>query len=160
MADPSEKTGLRFRVFVQFALIAVAVPVLLGGGLWLASNRLGAGSAPPLILFGGAAGFALIGVAVWVWMRFDTGMVAAIQGLARDLQTLTHSNPEHEIQADPARSMSAFSSNRPISIPPAAPRRRSTKSSTPTYSKGSRVLPRTEPSRQRSPSPGPYRPTA
>ena len=102
MADPSEKTGLRFRVFVQFALIAVAVPVLLGGGLWLASNRLGAGSAPPLILFGGAAGFALIGVAVWVWMRFDTGIVAAIQGLARDLQTLTHSNPEHEIQADPA----------------------------------------------------------
>ena len=101
MADPSEKSGLRFRVFLQFAVIAFAVPVLLGGGLWLAAQRLGPGAGPPLVLFGGAAGFALIGVIVWVWMRLDTGMVAAIQGLARDLQTLTHSNPEHELRPDP-----------------------------------------------------------
>ena len=103
MADPTEKTSLRFRVFLLFAVIAIAVPGLLGGGLWLASNRLDAGAVPPLVLFGGGAGFALIGVVVWAWTRFDTGMVAAIQGLARDLQTLTHSNPDHEIQADPAR---------------------------------------------------------
>ncbi len=100
MTEPVDKYGLRFRVFLLFALIALAVPILLGAGLWLAAERLTGNPGPPLVLFGGAAGFALIGVITWVWMRFDTDFVAPIQRLARDLETLTHSNPEQEIRSD------------------------------------------------------------
>ncbi|MDJ0608085.1 MAG: exonuclease domain-containing protein [Kiloniellales bacterium] len=99
MTEPVDRLGLRFRVFLLFALIALSVPVLLGLGLWLAADRLTGNPGPPLVLFGGAAGFALIGVITWVWMRFDVDFVAPLQRLTRDLETLTHSNPDHEIQS-------------------------------------------------------------
>lgn len=100
MTEPVGRFGLRLRVFLFFALIALAVPLLGGAGLWLASERIGGQSVPPLVLFGGAAGFALVGLVAWVWLRFDSGLVAPVRGLARDLETLIHSNPDHEIRFD------------------------------------------------------------
>lgn len=97
MPEPTERFGLRFRIFALFALLAFAVPVTIGVGLWLASDRLGPNAGAPLVLFGGAAGFALVGIVVWAWMRLDTGLVAPIQSITRDLQTIMHSNPDHEI---------------------------------------------------------------
>lgn len=102
MTEAVDRLGLRFRVFLLFAFIALAVPALLGASLWLASGRLDGNSGPPLVLFGGAAGFALVGLITWVWLRFDVGVVAPIQSLVRDLQTVTHSNPDHEIRSDQA----------------------------------------------------------
>ena len=94
-------TNLRVRVAIYFALIGLAIPALLGGGLWLASERLGEGSGPALVLFGGAAGFALVALVAWTWQAFDGRFVAPLQILRRDLETIVHANPDHEI-SDPS----------------------------------------------------------
>ncbi|MCB1503867.1 MAG: PAS domain S-box protein [Hyphomicrobiaceae bacterium] len=98
-----ESLSLRVRLFLFFALIAAAVPVLLGGGLWLAAQRLEGNPTPHLLLFGGAAGFALIGVVIWVWQMFDLNVAKPIQSIVRDLQTIMHANPEHEIAKEQGR---------------------------------------------------------
>ena len=105
-----DKLHLRARIFLLFALVGVAVPVLLGGGLWLASDRLGEGAAGPLVLFGGGAGFAIVGVIVWAWQRFDTGVAAPIQTLVRDLQTIVHANPEHRVTTEAGPILSQLAS--------------------------------------------------
>ncbi|MCB1514563.1 MAG: PAS domain-containing protein [Hyphomicrobiaceae bacterium] len=99
----NERLSLRVRFFLFFALIAVAVPFLLGGGLWLAAQRLEGNPTPHLLLFGGAAGFALIGVVVGVWQLFDQNVARPIQTIVRDLQTLLHANPQHEVDTTSGR---------------------------------------------------------
>ncbi len=98
-----ERLSLRVRIFLFFALIAAAVPILLGVGLWLAAQRLDGNPTPHLVLFGGAAGFALIGVVVWVWQLFDQNLARPIQAIVRDLQTVMHANPQHEIDTQSGR---------------------------------------------------------
>ena len=93
--------SLRARVAGTFALLGVAIPAILGGGLWLASERLGEGSAPALILFGGGAGFALLFIVAWTWQSFDRRFVGPLRTLQRDLETITHANPEHELTEQP-----------------------------------------------------------
>ena len=92
MTEPADRFGLRFRVFLFFALIALAVPVVLVTGLWLAANRLDGNPGPPLVLFGGAAGFALVGVIAWVWLRFDSDFEAVIVPVedGADVRTLQY----------------------------------------------------------------------
>ena len=89
--------SLRARVAGYFALVGLAIPVILGGGLWLASERLGAGSGSALVLFGGGAGFALVFLIAWTWQTFDSRFVAPLRTLQRDMETITHANPDHEI---------------------------------------------------------------
>lgn len=89
--------SLRARVAGSFALIGLAVPAVLGGGLWLAAERLGDGSVPALVLFGGGAGFALLFLVAWSWQNFDTRFVAPLRTLRRDLETIIHANPDHEL---------------------------------------------------------------
>lgn len=90
-----ERLSLRARIFLFFALIAAAVPLFFGLGLWMAAQRIGGDATPHLVLFGGMAGFALIGVILWVWQMFDLNVARPIQSVARDLQTLMHANPQH-----------------------------------------------------------------
>ncbi len=92
-----EKWSLRFRVFLFFALISLMVLALLGSALWVAAGRIGPDSVPHLVLWGGGSGFAIIGVVLWVWIKFDENVVAPINTLTNDLQTLTHANPEHGV---------------------------------------------------------------
>ena len=101
--DMLENLSLRLRIFLFFGLIAIAVPVLLGAGLWLAAQRLEGNPVPHLVLFGGGAGFALIGIITWVWMMFDANVAKPIQSIVRDLQTIMHANPKHELKTEPAR---------------------------------------------------------
>ncbi|MCG7897732.1 MAG: PAS domain-containing protein [Candidatus Thiodiazotropha weberae] len=98
-----EKWSLRFRVFLFFALIALMVPALLGSALWIAAGRIGPESVPHLVLWGGTAGFALIGLVLWVWLKFDDNVVGPINTLSNDLQTLTHTNTEHGVETEPGR---------------------------------------------------------
>lgn len=98
-----ERLSLRVRIFLFFALIAAAVPLLLGVGLWLAAQRIEGNPTPHLVLFGGAAGFALIGIIVWVWQMFDQNVARPIQTIVRDLQTLMHANPQHEVDTKSGR---------------------------------------------------------
>ncbi len=91
----TERLSLRVRIFLFFALIAATVPLFLGLGLWFAAQRIDGNSTPHLVLFGGMAGLALIGIIIWVWQMFDQNIARPIQAVARDLQTLMHANPQH-----------------------------------------------------------------
>lgn len=95
--------SLRLRIFLFFALIAAAVPVVLGVTLTLAAYRLEGDPVPPLVLFGGLAGFALVGLITWVWQLFDVNVARPILELIRDAQTLMHANPDHEILPERAK---------------------------------------------------------
>jgi len=98
-----DKLSLRLRFFLFFALLAACVPLFIGVGLWLASQRLEGNPVPPLVLFGGGATFALIILVFWIWQLFDTNVAVPIQSLVRDLQTIMHANPSHELKTEPAR---------------------------------------------------------
>lgn len=98
-----EKWSLRFRVFLFFALISLMVPVLLRSALWVAAGRIGPESVSHLVLWGGGSGFAIIGVVLWVWLKFDENVVTPINTLTNDLQTLIHANPEHGVETEPGK---------------------------------------------------------
>lgn len=98
-----ERLSLRVRIFLFFALLAIAIPLIVGAGLWLAGHRLEGNPTPHLVLFGGFIVFALIGVVVWVWQMFDLNVARPIQTIARDLQTLLHANPQHALDTNAVR---------------------------------------------------------
>lgn len=98
-----DRLSLRLRIFLFFAFIAACVPAFIGTGLWFAAQRLDGNPVPPLVLFGGGATFALVGVVVWVWQLFDLNVAKPIQSMVRDLQTIMHANPGHEMKTEPAR---------------------------------------------------------
>ena len=98
-----DRWSLRVRFAMFFALIAASVPVVIGIALWLAAIRMEDNPVPPLVLFGGAASFVLIGIIAWVAQLFDTHVARPIVTVSRDLQTLMHANPEHEIHEQEAR---------------------------------------------------------
>jgi len=98
-----ERMSLRARFALFFALIGVAIPVVIGIAMWLAVQRMEDNPVPPLVLFGGAASFALVGIVAWVAQMFDTHVARPIVTVSRDLQTFMHANPEHEIHEDEAR---------------------------------------------------------
>ena len=92
-----ERLGLRLRIFLFFALLCAAVPILIGAALALAATRLEGEAGPPLVLFGGAAGLALILLILSVWQAFDTHVAKPILALSRELQTMVHSNVDRAI---------------------------------------------------------------
>lgn len=99
-----EKFNLRKRTMAFFVLIALAIPIAIGVGLWLAAQRIGDEEAVPhLVLFGGAAGFALMALVGWVAMKFDENVARPIQAISRELQTVVHGNRGHELETSSAR---------------------------------------------------------
>jgi len=85
-----ENWSLRRRVFLFFALIACGAAVTIGGGMWFAAQRIGEGAGPPLVLFGGGAGFVIVLLTMWVWRLFDENVAVPIQALGRQLETQAH----------------------------------------------------------------------
>lgn len=98
-----DRLSLRVRFFLFFALIAIAAPLLIGGAMWLAAQRLEGNPGPHLLLFGGAAAVALMLVVAWVWQLFDANVAVPILAIVRDLQTLMHANPKHTIDMQSSR---------------------------------------------------------
>lgn len=98
-----ERLSLRVRFALFFGLIAATIPVVIGIALYLAAQRLDDNPTSQLVLFGGVASFALVGIVAWVAQLFDTHVAAPIVTVGRDLQTLMHANPEHEIHEDDTR---------------------------------------------------------
>ncbi|MEO1207566.1 MAG: exonuclease domain-containing protein [Pseudomonadota bacterium] len=98
-----QRASLQTRIMLFFALIACAVPVVIGVSLSLAAQRLEGNPVPPLVLFGGLASAALMVIIGVVWQLFDANVAQPIQRLSRDLQTLLHANPNHDILTDCAK---------------------------------------------------------
>lgn len=85
-----ERWNLRLRVFLFFALIATGAIVALGAGFTLALSRLGDDALPTLVLAFGAAGFAITGMALWVWLQFDENMAKPILAIGHDVRAAVH----------------------------------------------------------------------
>ncbi len=95
-----DRLTLRQRVVLYFAFMALSVPLLLGGAAYMIHDRIPDPAVAPLVLYGGGAGFVIVSVIVWTWLKFDVDLVAPIQALTRDLQTVTHANPAHRIDLE------------------------------------------------------------
>lgn len=99
-----EKLGLRIRIMLFFIALALGSMAALAGGLWLGFDRLGQPEAAPgFMLAGFAAGFAILGLTVWVWYLFDTNVARAIDGLANAIRARVHAGIEDELDRDRAR---------------------------------------------------------
>ena len=86
------RMSLRVRVFLFFALIALSVAAAMTGAMVMLGQR--GAAVRDLALFGGAAGFALVGVVVWVWLKFDENLVRPIERIARDARAAAHAGGE------------------------------------------------------------------
>ncbi len=100
-----ERLGLRLRVLLFFAALAVGSAVALAAGAALALHQYGAGgnALDALIMAGVAAGFVLLGLIAWIWLLFDTHVARAIEGLANAIRARTHAAVEDELDRDRAR---------------------------------------------------------
>ena len=99
-----EKASLRIRVFLFFALIALAGSAAILAALVLGWQRLQESGGPSAFVVAGAvACFALIGLTAWVWLLFDENVAKPVQTLAAALRVRAHTDVEHAIDPKPAR---------------------------------------------------------
>jgi DNA polymerase-3 subunit epsilon len=98
-----DRLGLRLRVLLFFALIAlggsaaiVAAMVYLG--------RLGAEPRlDDLVLMGGGAIAVLLALSTWVWLKFDEHVARPILAICNHLKAAAHAKAERDISAGTAR---------------------------------------------------------
>ena len=85
-----EHWSLRLRIFLFFAFIAAGGLVVLAGGFALALSRLGPEAMSTLVLAFGGAGFAVTGLALWVWLQFDENLAKPITAMGQDVRAAVH----------------------------------------------------------------------
>lgn len=84
----ADRWSLRLRVFLFFALIMAGGVAAVAGvvaGLVHYGTDL-----DRIVQFGGGAAFLLIGLVLWVWLKFDENMVRPIERIARDARAAAH----------------------------------------------------------------------
>ncbi|MDX2258982.1 MAG: exonuclease domain-containing protein [Hyphomicrobiaceae bacterium] len=104
MSVKPDRLSLRTKVALVFVAIGVAIPLAVGAALTAAAQRIAVdgeiGSA--LVLFGGLACIALLGLLAGLWIEVDEHVAKPILALARDAQTVLHAKAEHRLKADAA----------------------------------------------------------
>jgi DNA polymerase III subunit epsilon len=86
-----ERLGLRLRVFLFFAALALGSVAAMGAGLWAGYRKIGdPGALPGFVLAGIIAGFAILALVVWVWFLFDENVARAILRLAGGMRAQAH----------------------------------------------------------------------
>ena len=94
-----ERLGLRLRIALFFALLALGAVALIALGLWVAGRRVAPapeGMAAVLLQAGVLAGLGVAALVVWVWYLFDMNVARAIDRLAGAIRARAHA----EITAD------------------------------------------------------------
>lgn len=95
--------SLRLRVFLFFALLALASVCLIAGGLWLGYSRSATPQdLSPFVLGGAAAGFAVIGLVTWIWRLFDENLAHPMQALAAQMRVLAQSDEAKPLDPEEA----------------------------------------------------------
>ena len=93
-----DRLSLRLRILLFFALLAVGAVAAIVAGLLVAARD--APLAPEVVQGGLVAGFALVGLVVWVWYLFDHNVARAIETLAAAIRARVHAGIEHDIAAE------------------------------------------------------------
>ncbi len=93
----AEIRSFRLRLLLFFLLVGLGAIVVIGVAMWLAAHRLGGGVWPPLVLFGGGAGFAVLGMVMWVWLKLDENVARPIERLVNDLRAVAHGRAARRI---------------------------------------------------------------
>jgi DNA polymerase-3 subunit epsilon len=99
-----DRIGLRLRVFLFFAGLALGALLLLALGLALGYHRLGTpGSLNAFVQAGVIGGFGLAGLTVAVWYLFDINVAKPINVLAGALRARAHTDVDAALDAGMAR---------------------------------------------------------
>lgn len=112
-----DRLGLRLRIALFFAGLALGGIAAMALGLWLAQARYG-GPVEGYVLAGLVGGFALAGLAAWVGFLFDQNLARPILGLASDLETRARTEVDAQIDPTPARYLGALA---PAAVPSTRP---------------------------------------
>lgn len=92
-----ERLSLRLRFFLFFAFIAAgAVVALVASGL-IAARHAGPEVVPDLVLALGLAGFAIVGLCVFVWMKFDENVARPIEILSAEVRAALHAGGQRRL---------------------------------------------------------------
>jgi DNA polymerase-3 subunit epsilon len=95
------RLSLRLRIFLFFALLALAGSALVIAGLIIGYIRLGEPHAlSAFVIAGLVAVFAIGGLTTWVWVLFDEHVARPVERLAADLRARAHADVDQGI--DPA----------------------------------------------------------
>ncbi len=105
--DPS-RWSLRLRIFLFFALIGLGGVAAAAVGGVLAWSRIPEAGRDPAtasaLIFGLAvAVFLILGLSLWVWLRFDENVAKPIDALALNLRTRAHAPVDSGIDPEAAR---------------------------------------------------------
>jgi len=90
--------GLRLRVFLFFAFIAAGAIAALAVGFGLTASRADPALQPTLVLAFGGAGFAVVGLALWVWQQFDEHLAKPILAIGQHVRAVVHAGARGDEQ--------------------------------------------------------------
>lgn len=96
--------GLRTRVLLFFALIALAGLASLGVALFLGYRHLAEGSPQSAFAYTGLiAAFGIVGVTAGVWLLFDENVAKPIERIAAEMRSRAHAGVDTTIDTSQAR---------------------------------------------------------
>ena len=93
-----DRLSLRLRILLFFALLAFGSVAALAAGLLIAMRQTAL--APEVVQGALVAGFAVVGLVVWVWFLFDHNVARAIDTLASAIRARVHAGIEHDLAAE------------------------------------------------------------
>lgn len=98
------RLGLRLRILLFFAALAIGSVAAVTAGLVLGYRHSGdAASAPGFVTAGVLAGFVILGLNAGVWYLFDEHVARAIERLASGLRARAHADVADAIDRTPGR---------------------------------------------------------
>jgi DNA polymerase-3 subunit epsilon len=98
-----DRLGLRLRVFLFFALIALGgSAAIVAAMVWL-GHRGAALKVDDLVLVGGGAAAVVLGLTTWAWLKFDEHVARPILAVCNHLKAAAHAGAEREMPRGTAR---------------------------------------------------------
>ncbi|GAA5077581.1 exonuclease domain-containing protein [Roseibacterium beibuensis] len=98
------RLSLRLRIFLLFALLALASSALAIAGLALGYSRLGEAHAlSAFVIAGVIAVFAIFALTTWVWVLFDENVAKPVERLAAEMRARAHADVDGEIDHGKAK---------------------------------------------------------
>jgi DNA polymerase-3 subunit epsilon len=99
----NDRLSLRLRVFLFFALIAIGGCAAIATAMVYLGRTAAAPKIDDLVLMGGAAGAVVLGLATWVWLKFDEHVVRPIIAVSNHLKAVAHARAERAMPKGTAR---------------------------------------------------------